>query len=460
MSMPEPSVWTDRFGRTHVEKSANVPDHDGDIPRVPGVPTDVEELLDEVALGNLAVADLPPNPLVSGCGQEGMRDYTWLVEAPEASAVLLWVNGIFNHGELEHSEFERVAGDSLWALTLRLPASWLASYRIAVWEGEGLAPWRAATDRFAVRTAAMQLSSLDPRGGAVIGGSHGPSSLAAGPEAPAENWHVEVAAELASGTVHEHTFAATERYGEQRVWVYQPGTIAAPGTADGAEQGTDGAEPSVDGAAQGAPTPLLILFDGQVWNKALGLPAILDAAIAGGVLPPLHVAMVDSVDMQIRWAELGVPSGQVDFVLDELLDFVREHYPVSPARDATVVSGQSFGGLAAVWALALGGDRIGHAIAQSPSLWRFDMADVLREQPDWLSLHLQAGRFEGHMLTDAEALLDSLLEGSEGDAPAIDSARPTGPSSRRVTLEPMDGGHDWAWWRPGLLNKLAELLGE
>lgn len=434
MSMPEPSAWTDQFGRVHLEKAMSVPDHDGDIPRVPGVPDEVAELLRETRLGNLEIGKLPPNPIVSGCGLVGMRDYTWLVEAPKASAVLLWVNGIFNHGELDSSEFSRLSGSQLWGLTLRLPSSWRASYRIAVWEGDGIPPWRSATDRFAVRTAAMQLSSLDPRGGAVIGGSHGPSSLAAGPSAPAENWHVEVAADLPSGAVHEHTFAATERYGEQRAWVYQPAAVDAP--------------------AQGGATPLLILFDGQVWNEALGLPSILDAAIAGGVLPPLHVVMVDSVDMQIRWAELGVPGGQVDFVLDELLDFVREHYAVNPTSDATIISGQSFGGLAAVWALALGGDRIGHAIAQSPSLWRFDIADVLHKQPDWMSLHLQAGRFEGHMLTDAEALRDALLGGTEGGAP------PTGPDSRVVTLEPMDGGHDWAWWRAGLLSKLAELLGE
>ncbi len=435
MSMPDPNVWTDRFGRVHVEKAVNVPDHDSDIPRVPGVPNEVAELLQWTTID-----DLPRNPIVSECGLLGMCDYTWLVEAPKASAVLLWVNGIFDHGKLERSEFSRLPGSGQvpesewWALTLRLPSSWRASYRIAVWEGEGAPPWHCSTDRFAVRMAAMQLSSLDPRGGAIVGGSHGPSSLAEGPDAPTENWHVEVAADLPSGTVHEHTFAATERYGEQRVWVYQPAVV--------------------DRCAQVAATPLLVLFDGQVWRGPIGLPAILDAAIAGGVLPPLHVAMVDSVDMKIRWAELGVPSGQVDFILDELLDSVRAHYAVNPTNDATIVSGQSFGGLAAVWSLALGGDRIGHAIAQSPSLWRFEMADVLREQPDWLSLHLQAGHFEGHMLADAEALRDALLGGTEGGVPS------TGPDSRLVTLEPMNGGHDWAWWRAGLLSKLAKLLGE
>ncbi len=72
------------------------------------------------------------------------------------------------------------------------------------------------------------------------------------------------------------------------------------------------------------------------------------------------------------------------------------------------------------------------------------------------------------MLADAEALRDALLGGTEGGGPAtghgtlsVSATTPaTGPDSRLVTLEPMDGGHDWAWWRAGLLSKLAELLGE
>ena len=48
------------------------------------------------------------------------------------------------------------------------------------------------------------------------------------------------------------------------------------------------------------------------------------------------------------------------------------------------------------------------------------------------------------MLADAEVLLHDLT--TTGD-------------SRIVTLEPIEGGHDWAWWRAGLLSQLAELLG-
>ncbi|MFT0848436.1 alpha/beta hydrolase-fold protein [Actinomycetaceae bacterium L2_0104] len=400
--------WTDRFGHVHEEMSAEVPAHEGSIPRV------------------ATPQHLPAgtsNPIVTECGDPLLRDFTWIVEAPDAHAVLLWANGMFNHEEVESSEFERVDGSDLWALTLRLPSSWRASYRIAVWDSPEPAPWRQKGDRFAIRTSALEAAALDPRAGEIIGGSHGPSCLAAGPDAPVEIWRTlrwPAAPESAAlGTVHEHEFAAGKRYGEQRVWVYEPQHADA--------------------------TALLVLFDGQVWHEQLHLSEILDAAIAGGMLPPLHVAMVDSHDVTTRWQELGVPGGQVDFVLDTLLAHLRDRYDIRAHRDSTVVSGQSLGGIAAIWALALGGDQIGHAIAQSPSLWRFDMSRALRRNDDWLSLHLQAGRFEGDMLTHAAALRDELTN----------TAQPTG---RTITLDAIDGGHDWAWWRAGLVHKLGVVL--
>ncbi len=407
-----PHSWIDRHGATHWEKTAAVPDHEGAVPRV--------STPQRISLDSL-------NPIISECGRADCRDYTWVVESPDAHAVLLWANGMFNHENPASSEFEHLPGSDLWTLTLRLPSSWRASYRIAVWKNRETPPWRLGGDRFAVRNGAFLASTIDPRAGETIGGSHGPSSLACGPDAPHEIWRGGTARPGAAGVIHEHSFMETGRYGEQQMWLYEP-----PSTGK-----------------MGCDTPLLILFDGQVWHRELGLPRLLDTMILAGTLPPLYVAMVDSRDMAARWDELGVPTGQVDFVLDELLDFLHEHYGVGSTKDTTIVSGQSLGGIAAVWALALGGYRIGHAIAQSPSLWRFDTAPTLRDQHDWLSLHLQAGRFEGDMLTHARELHRELTE------------TPTSaPKTRTVTIEAVDGGHDWAWWRVSLLDRLAAILGD
>ena len=187
--------------------------------------------------------------------------------------------------------------------------------------------------------------------------------------------------------------------------------------------------------------PLLVLFDGQQWNNNLNLPAQVDAAIAIGLLPPVSLLMLDSRDVDQRWDNLGVPGGQIDTLIDVLLPHVREHYNVSERGEDTIVTGASLGGLASLWALALSDGEVGHAIAQSPSLWRFNVADALSTAEHWSSIHLQAGKYEGDMLR----LSHQLAEDLSGDI-------------REVRVRGIHGGHDWAWWRVHMLTELTRLL--
>lgn len=87
--------------------------------------------------------------------------------------------------------------------------------------------------------------------------------------------------------------------------------------------------------------------------------------------------MVDSRDIETRWAQLGVPAGQAEFVATHLVADLQPKYPISRTPADIVVSGQSLGGIASLWAAALAGGKIGRVIAQSPSLWRFDIAEPL-----------------------------------------------------------------------------------
>lgn len=79
-----------------------------------------------------------------------------------------------------------------------------------------------------------------------------------------------------------------------------------------------------------------------------------------------------------------------------------------PRGEDTIVTGASFGGLASLWALALSDGEVGHAIAQSPSLWRFNVADALSAAEQWSSIHLQAGKYEGEMLRLSHQLAEDL----------------------------------------------------
>ncbi|MFT3876677.1 MAG: DUF3327 domain-containing protein [Propioniciclava sp.] len=356
-----------------------------------------------------------PNPHIEPDPDDSERSlWTWVIEDADARAIVLWVNPVFDFRDAREAEFTRLPGSDLWTICLRLSSALRASYRIASWYEEGPPPWRTAVGRRNVILAARDPGLPDPRGVHTIRGSWGQeSSIGAGPLAPVELWRVSTERPApASSRLDELTLPDGER-----AWVYSPGQVEAP-------------------------TPLLVLFDGQVW-KGVGLPEILDIVIAAGHLPPLHVALLDSRDRDHRWAKTGVPGGQVDTVIDHLLPRVRANWAVDPSGDSTLVSGQSLGGMASLWTLALSEGEVQHAIAQSASLWRFDIAEPLLNEPRWRSLELQAGTCEGAMLPTAQALEASLRADQR-------------LGHRTVRTTGFEAGHDWAVWRANLINTLAD----
>ncbi|UOR00348.1 alpha/beta hydrolase-fold protein [Leucobacter allii] len=359
----------------------------------------------------------------------GVAIWSWTVEAADAQAVLLWTNPVFDHERPATAELARLADSGLWTIALRLPRALRMSYRIACWRDAGPPPWRTAEGRRATVLAAIGAADADPRGRETARGSVGEAfSIAAGPDAPGAPWEERAAADA---DVPVPTVDELALPGGGRAWVHRP---------LGAERiGSDA-----------RPTPLLVLFDGQVWLDGLGLPRIIDRLTASGALPPLHIALLDSGSLERRWERLGVPHGQVDEVLDELLPALRRDYPVSRERGDTIVSGQSLGGIAALWTLALGAGEVGHAISQSPSLWRFPVLGPLLREPRWDSIALEAGVYEPGMRADAAELAEALRTAAEVGAESPEDAA----SRRAVSFSAPVAGHDWAAWRVGLVRAL------
>lgn len=414
-SVPNPGgsrdlhVWRDRLGNRHTELRTTPRRREPSVDRVVGsLEASWTDTVDVEARTHEALAR--PNPFIEPDPVDPESTlWTWTFQDPDARSVMLWTNPVFDHSDVARMELARLPGSDLWTICLRMPASLRASYRISVWHQDDEPPWRAASGRRPVIRAATRASVIDPRGADIVHGSRGEaSSVAAGPLAPTELWR---GLEPAVGSrVDEVTLP-----GDERAWVYSPG--------------------------RGTATPLLVLYDGQVWRK-LGLPSILDAMIGAGQIPPLHVAMLDSGDQNHRREALGVPGRQVDTVIDELLPRVRSGWDVAPDGAATLVSGQSLGGIASLWTVALSGGQVQHAIAQSASLWRFDVAEALLGEPAWRSIELHAGTYEGDMLSDARTLAATLSA-----------------SGRSVTCHGFEAGHDWAVWRANLIRALCRWSG-
>lgn len=393
-------------------------------------------------------------------GDPAIRAVTFLYRDPRATAVILSANAMVHPDTATSCEFEALPA-GVWALTWRMPADWETSYRITVHTGALPAPWQSAVDRRSMRLAA-DAGGPDPRNPALGTGMAGaPTSVLRLPAAPSAGWLAAPtpAAEAGASIMGEPARAGSVQAarGFEFPRAASPLARSVPGPRHVLGDFVRGLElrrvrdresgqlrnvwlyrPRVSGSS---PTPLVLLHDGQVWAKYQNLPATLDRAIAGGVLPPLHVAMIDSVDVTTRSRELSGPTGSVDFVARDLLPELRRTLPVIADPLQTVVSGASYGGLAALWQLARYPRAAGTALAQSPSLWRYDLTGPLLAVQEPLRIRFQAGRYEPSIHEPA-GQLNTALAGN-----GVDTA-----------FRSISGGHDWAWWHPWLIRGLSDLF--
>ncbi len=88
-----------------------------------------------------------------------------------------------------------------------------------------------------------------------------------------------------------------------------------------------------------------------------------------GRLPPAVYLLIDAIDNQRRGVELPCHRDFWLAVQEELLPLVHGYAPFSDRPDRTVVAGQSFGGLAAMFAALNWPQRFGCVLSQSGSYW-------------------------------------------------------------------------------------------
>lgn len=368
--------------------------------------------------------------------------------APSVRAVALQVNGWWRPDPVDACDL-RPRGEGWWEGVVEVPSDWRASYGFVEHRGEGDPPWwssglkrpgaavvpdagehrghRAA--RGGARRSVIALPDDGPFSG--VGRSDRSHDAAAGGAEPALRLHA-----LPSPGIDEAV----------RWWAARPG------------------DPGCEHLRGEEPLPLLVLTDGMQHADLLGTPLLLRRGVAAGVLPPLAAVFVDSGPR--RGDVLGVPGGHAQWIAETLLPRLQaeglrpgpaDRVSVTADPSRVVVAGSSFGGLTALFAAARSPQRVGTAIAQSVSLWRYGegaltapllaAARTAADGGSALRLRLQAGRYEGSMHSDAAALLEAVRAGAADALVPLDER-----------LDLCSGGHDWAWWQPEMLHLLAELL--
>ncbi|WP_206305911.1 alpha/beta hydrolase-fold protein [Streptomyces sp. RFCAC02] len=369
-------------------------------------------------------------------GDAAFRTVTFLWRgAPDTTGVLLAVNKLHDPADPCGARMELVPGTDVWHLAYRLRADHIASYRIAPLHAGRPLPAAGGPELRAWLGSHGTHDPLNPRTlptrwngapGSVLALPDGP--YAAGAPAPRPG--------TARGTVTRHRLALAGT--ERDVWVYLP-------------PGHDPQAPDGPRTAAG----LVVLFDGDMWFPHLRAGDMLDALVADGRTPPLAVVAPDAIDTPTRFRELGEPQDFLRPLADTLLPWARR-FGVPAGPDRTLVAGQSLGGLAALYAGLTMPDRFGCVLAQSPSLWWTPPGAPERSggEATWMSeqwasaprtgirARLQAGRYEGSMAAQSTVLHGVLRE-----------------RGHDAGLTVVSGGHDYAWWIPGLADGLADLTG-
>lgn len=123
------------------------------------------------------------------------------------------------------------------------------------------------------------------------------------------------------------------------------------------------------GDATAEERPLAVLLDGEFWAQSMPVWYTLTSLTHRRQLPPAVYVLIDAIDTTHRAHELPCNADFWLAVQQELLPQVKAIAPFSDRADRTVVAGQSFGGLSALYAGLHWPERFGCVLSQSGSYW-------------------------------------------------------------------------------------------
>ncbi len=401
---------------------------------VPLSPT-VARLAEEVRAGGTtdafwAMLAERGTPLVEPHG-EGEAVLTFAVRGAERNVRLLGAPSG------DHEALERLGTSDVWYRSFVVPATTRLSYQIAPDVPELPGPPRER------RVAILATAQADPLNRhpwpADAPDRFGRSSTVELPDAPEQPGLAPGGApgDVPRGSLTRLRFASARLGNEREIILYRPAAF-------------DPARPD---------TVLLVLFDAGPYTTRVPTPAILDALITDGRLPPVVAAFVANPDQDARARELPGNAVFADVMAGELLPTVARAAGLTPRPERTVLAGSSYGGLAAATIALAHPEAFGNALSLSGSFW-WHPAGSAAERPEHVArivverprvpvrFHLSAGLFEtGHGGTagilDTSRHLRDVLE-AKGYA---------------VSYREYAAGHDYLAWRGALADGLIALFG-
>lgn len=376
------------------------------------------------------------------CENNGQCTVTFWWRDPQGSEktspikrVWIYITGVTDHHQRSCPQtLERMLGTDVWQWQTQLSSTWRGSYcfipttckeDFPAEAFEGIVP-----DRMALREGWRKLlpraiaDPLNPK--SWLGGRGHPMSALNLPDAPPQaGWE-----QLDTSYTEPQciTWNSPRLNNQRRVWIFATG----------------GASPEQ--------RPLAILLDGQFWAEGMPVWPALQAQTDAGELPPAVYVLIDVIDNATRSDELPCNAQFWQAVQEELLPQIRTHIRWNERPETTVVAGQSFGGLSALYAALHWPEQFGCVLSQSGSYWwprreTNQQGGLLIQQLEQgfvcdkpLRIYLEAGVREP-LIHQVNQRIYPLLQQTQ----------------RAVFYRQVEGGHDAFCWRGGLIDGLAWL---
>ena len=221
------------------------------------------------------------------------------------------------------------------------------------------------------------------------------------------------------GALCKHRFASRILKNERRIWVYTP-----PGYQDNQVY------------------PLLLLTDGWEYLHMAQITQRLDRAIE--LLGPMVVVMVESLGYKQREIELTCYRPFGEFIVDELLPWIHNHYSVGSDPAERTIAGASYSGLAALW-LGLEYPHVfSNVVSQSGAFyWHDDLLIKIIQGMDSvpLNVQLEVGSLEPDVLVSASVRMHDALKGK----------------AHSLEFRHTTGGHHYGYWGETLMVALSRI---
>ena len=132
--------------------------------------------------------------------------------------------------------------------------------------------------------------------------------------------------------------------------------------------------------------PVIYLFDSFLYLNRIEVPNILDNLIKEGKIKPMLAVLIDNPDGK-RNIEMPLNFNFKQFVVDELVPFIRKKYDTSLNPTENIIGGISYGGECAAFVAFYHSDIFGKVLSQSGSFWRdLELTDNYGNEirNDWL----------------------------------------------------------------------------